>query len=413
MTETCLTQMNGAGRTEKTVSRRDWILLPLLGLATIVVIAGSLGLLAGWTFSKSAGGMCVLPADAASGVHGKPSAVCSVKGRETALIEFRLNNCGYRMDAECGPPQRGTYRIVMMGSSIALGWGVPRERSLAALLPQELSLRTGRRIEVYNEGMWLEFPQVAALRFNEVLMAKPNMVLWILSAGDLEFVTSDPALMNLPVPMKGGLLARWKRRLRAALAETIAAAAGKAWQKGRDSFLDSGTGVMLLHYLYQSQTRYVDTYLRGQDSTVGFLRAKPSMTWSNDLKRFDEVAAQIEAKTKVLGIPLAVVLVPNRAQAAMISMGRWPADFDPYKLGRELRSIIESHSESHSATYIDILPDFRAIPNPEKHYLPVDGHPDAEGHALLSRLLVNDLTSGALPALNAGAQVRWASSQGR
>ena len=59
------------------------------------------------------------------------------------------------------------------------------------------------------------------------------------------------------------------------------------------------------------------------------------------------------------GIPLVAVLVPDRTQAAMISMmDECPKGFDPYKLGNELRSIIVSHG----GTYIDILPEFRTYP---------------------------------------------------
>jgi hypothetical protein len=94
------------------------------------------------------------------------------------------------------------------------------------------------------------------------------------------------------------------------------------------------------------------------------------------------------------------VLLPNRAQAAMISMGEWPAGYDPYKLDAELRSIVTSHG----GIYIDILPDFRAIPNPEQHYLPVDSHPDAGGHAIIAAMLAKELTGGAVPALKVPAQ---------
>ena len=404
MTQAGITQTDGADQEEQKVSARDWIVIPLLGLLTIGLIGAVMGLSAAWMFGKTAEGVgkCMQPTDPVLGVHGRPNAVCSDKGRETELIEYKLNNCGYRMDVECGPPQPGTYRIVMMGSSIAMGQWVQRERSLAALLPQELSLQTGRKIEVYNEGMMWEHPQVAALRFNEILAAKPNIVLWILMPADIIYVTDDPASMNqVPSPPKSGLASSGWRRLEAAVAKGITAAtAGETWRKMPEKFLRSSIGVMLAHYLYQSETRYVDSYLRGPDSNADFLRVKPSDAWSKDLKQLDKIAEKIEGQARAAGIPLAVVLVPNRPEAAMISMGHWPADFDPYKLGKEVRLIVESHG----GKYVDILSDFRTIPNAEKYYFPVDGHPNADGHAMISRFLCARLTGGPGAVLRSALQ---------
>jgi hypothetical protein len=66
-------------------------------------------------------------------------------------------------------------------------------------------------------------------------------------------------------------------------------------------------------------------------------------------------------------------------------------------LSDEVRSIVVRHG----ATYADIVPGYRGIPNPEQGYFPKDGHPNANGHATISRLIARELTSGAVPALRA------------
>ena len=132
-----------------------------------------------------------------------------------------------------------------------------------------------------------------------------------------------------------------------------------------------------------------------------YLRVEPSEPWKERLKLFESFAADIEGRAKVAGVPLVAVLLPYRAQVAMISVGKWPAGYDPYKLDEELRSIIVSHGGS----YVDILPDFRGIPDPEQYYYPVDGHPNAEGHRIISGLLAKALTSGAVPSLSVGPQL--------
>jgi hypothetical protein len=155
--------------------------------------------------------------------------------------------------------------------------------------------------------------------------------------------------------------------------------------------------ILLQHVLYKSQSQYVKSYLRRGDDDTGFLQAHLSPQWQSYLQAFDADAARVEAQAKTAGVPLVVVLVPNRAQAAMISMGEWPAGYDPYKLDDELRSIIVSHG----GIYADILPGFRTIPNPEQYYFPVDGHPNAEGHAIIANLLAKALTNASVPALSA------------
>jgi hypothetical protein len=115
---------------------------------------------------------------------------------------------------------------------------------------------------------------------------------------------------------------------------------------------------MTEHFLYESQSLYVKSSLVGPKAE--FLRAEPSQEWKEDLQRFDSVAADVAGRAKAAGVPLIAVFLPNRAHAAIISVGEWPAGYNPYKLDDELRSIVTSHG----GTYIDILPDFQSIPTP-------------------------------------------------
>jgi hypothetical protein len=158
---------------------------------------------------------------------------------------------------------------------------------------------------------------------------------------------------------------------------------------------------MLRHFLYQSQSLYVNAALAGLDNDAGFFRDPMSALWKEGLKQVDSDAATIGAQAGNAGVPFAAVYVPNRAQAAMVSMGQWPTGIDPYKLDGQLRLIIESHG----GKYIDLLPEFRAVPNPERFYFPVDGHPNPEGHALLTKLLAKELTSGVVPTLTVNKQM--------
>jgi hypothetical protein len=284
----------------------------------------------------------------------------------------------------------------MDGSSFAFGLEVQGEQTFAALLPKELSQQTGRKVQLYNEAMEWGYPHSVLLRFNDVLAAKPDMILWVLTPYDIEKGRVILPERPLALPEQGGFLARNLNRAKVALANNsllgaIGALWGQAaesvWNRGRRSLLGSPSGFLLHHVLYASQSLYVKSYLMNDDE-AGFLRAEPSPEWKVRLREFDSDDEEVERRAKEAGVPLVAVLVPDRAQAAMLSAGAWPPGYDPYKLGDELRAIVVSHG----GTYIDILPDFRTVRGPERGYFPVDGHPDATGHAMIAGFLAKELS---------------------
>jgi hypothetical protein len=279
----------------------------------------------------------------------------------------------------------------MTGSSVAMGERVQAQESFAAQLPAALTEKTGRRVELYNESIGWAFSHSVTLRFKDVLAARPDLILWVLTPVDVE-----RASLVLPTPDESG---EWSskphaERLRMRIKEILTTKSGMnaiAELIGR-----SRTALMFRHFLYQSPSLYVNAWLSRDDNDAGFLRVPMNPLWDEGLKQVDSDAATIEAQARDAGIPFVAACVPNRAQVALASMGQWPAGIDPYQLDNKLRPIIESHG----GTYIDLLPGFREIPNPEQHYLPVDGHPDPEGHAVLTRIFAKQLTSGLVPALS-------------
>ena len=380
---------------EPKLPRRDWFLLPALSLLTILFVAGTTELIARGIFPtklRTLGEDCMVFNDPSTGARGIPNSVCRESIAESGeLTEYRFNSCGHRAGMECGPKAPGTYRIVMIGTSVAIGLRVPREKTFAALLPGELSQRIGSKVELYNEAMPYRSPQILATHFNDILTAKPDMILWILVPDDIEktsWAISHDDTRSLSFPAMA-----W-HRMKAIFAVKSSAAAIT------EIFSHTRTALLLRHLLYWSKSQYVKSSLMGADDHERFLRAESTEEWYARLKEFDSNAADVEGHAKAAGIPLVAVLLPNRAQAAMISMGEWPKGFDPYKFDNQLRSIIVSHG----GIYIDILQDLRTISDPELGYFPVDGHPNARGHAMLSELLAKALTSGVIPSLTAPNQ---------
>jgi hypothetical protein len=399
---------------------REWILLPIIGLFTMLVLAVCTEWTAKWLYPVLQVGIdnCFVRDDLSGNAPVKPNGVCLERVVESRfLVEYRFNSHGNRAGVELEPKQPGAYRIVMIGSSMAMGLFVPREMSFAAILPAELSQRTGRRVELYNEATGGKyrggpFPtESSVLKFKEVFSAEPDMILWVITPMDLENALENQAATS---------------RISAGITSAngkVPEQATSAWDKLRDAFA-SGSLDEKLHYRWnqtrtslvvkhlllasESQDQYVDSYLKNEDD-AGFLKVRPSTKWQYALQILQNDAVEFAKQANAAGVPFVVVLVPNRAQAAMISRGKWPDGYDPYKVGEALRTTIESVG----GTYIDILPDFRPIPNPEQHYFPVDGHLDADGHAMIARLLAKKLTGGTLPDLKAASQPQAALAQGR
>jgi hypothetical protein len=378
---------------EEKMRRRDWIVLPLVCLLTIGLLACSTELIARRVFHSSRTLManCMVLDDSSTGPRAIPNTVCWEQFPESPLVEYKFNNCGHRAGMECGPKEPGTYRIVLTGSSFALGERVPREQTFAALLPTELSQVTGHKVELYNASMGWGFSHSVTLRFNEVLAENPDMVLWILTPADIEGAsiivraTRDEMEQqsSKSLPTKA-----WLRVRTAFATESFRTASSEVFSHTR-------TALMLRHFLYESRSQYLKCFLKAGDEEAGFLNTDPSSEWKGHLEEFERDFANVEPRIEAEGVPLVVILVPNRAEAGMISMGNWPAGYSPYKLGDELRNIVTSHG----GVYIDILPEFRHMPDTDQYYLPVDGHLNANGHMVISNLLAKDLTRGAVPAL--------------
>lgn len=389
-------------------ARWDWIVLPLLGVVTIVLLAGGTEWTARRIFSESGAALqnCVVIDDPTTGGRGIPNSVCREKSPESAWVDYQFNRCGHRAGIDCGPKPPGTYRIVMTGSSLAMGARVQREKSFAALLPEALSRASGRRVEVYNESLEWSYTHGTALRFKDVLAADPDLILWIVTPGDVE---RAPMVVATVAPDPGpdrslSLSAKaWQRVKTALAAKSIGAALSDVFGRTR-------TALLLRHYIYryESPSRYLESFLRGDDDVAGEYKAELSQHWKNLMRQVDSDAADMEARARAAGIPFVATMLPSQPQAFMIAAGRWPPGYDPLKLSDELRAIVVGHG----GTYVDILPEFRNLNDPAQYFFPVDGHLNDAGHALLSTLVAKQLSGGAVPALKAAGGPQSAAARG-
>jgi hypothetical protein len=396
-----------AGEAEEKLPKRDWILLPLLGFSTVIFLLGTLVLVSRCVFPQPAEwiGKCFFY-DSHHSRRGIPNCVVTTKLTDTPILEYRLNGEGFRESTVYGRKSPGSYRIVMTGGSYTFGFGVPLRESLATLLPKELSQRTGRKIELYNESTIAGYN--VAWSFEDIIAANPDLVLWAINPGDVENTVVNPGdlagtVVQPPQRAERGFLGHTRfqienalrnKPLRQAMPE-IGSALNGLFISEKGLLIDS-PATLIRDYIFQSQSEYLKIALNNSE-TNGFLRTQPDKYWQLRLTMFNQYEAAVEEHAHAAGVPLVITFVPNRAQAAMMSMGNWPPGYNPYKFGDDVRSMVQSHG----GTYVDILSAFRDFPNAETWYYPVDGHPNAQGHTMIAKILTDELTSGAVPALDA------------
>jgi len=375
---------------EAKLSRRDWILLPLIGIATIVLLLGGSEVAARRIYVETKPNFmanCMILNNPATGPHGVPNSTCRQKGFESQAVEYNFDSCGHRASLKCGPKPPGTFRIVLIGASGAFGMYVAQDKSFAAILPAQLSLRTGRPVEVYNASI-MEFGHLRAfsLQMNEVLAAQPDLILLAISPRDIK----DAAVVGPDESVGRSQATTLAGKLKGMLSANSLVGGVEAHLRMRS---------VVQHFIYASDIQYLKSSLM-EDSATGFMRTEPSQLWRDRLQESSVYIAEIENKAKAAGVPLAAVFIPSRPQAAMLAMHDWPPGYDPCRINEELRTIVTSNG----GTYIDILPDYRAAPDPEQGFFRVDGHPNEEGHAAIAEFLTRGLTNGSIAALRVDGQ---------
>jgi len=91
------------------------------------------------------------------------------------MVEYRFDCAGYRVGIRMPSAAAGHYRIVIVGSSMAMGRTCIEEAFFDPAATGAVT-RNGQKIEVYNYAMAFGFPRNVALRFDDVLAAKPDLI---------------------------------------------------------------------------------------------------------------------------------------------------------------------------------------------------------------------------------------------
>ncbi len=356
--------------------RRDLWLLPLISLATLVVLTvmAEAGTRIFWPEQKA--NSCAKP-DSALGYRFTPDCTSTMKSAEGPWYTNEYNGCGYRSAQPCTPVPAGTRRIAMIGSSIAEGYLVPYPDTIGARLAQDLTRRCGAPVEVQNlGGMGYFSGHRPLLRLEEALTLRPNAVVMVLTPFDLETgIMEEEEDLNPTGPVVNHLGTR--ARLFITLKESRAF-------------------MMAQHFRFRDMAVYLPLYLNYGDK-ADYLRPPFTPPWQERLRRLDERLGQLSERAHAAGVPLAIAFVPQEAQLVLMAQQTPPSGVHPDALPEAISAI----AARHDVGFVDTSDVLKTHANPERLYYQVDGHLSGDGQPLAAQSIARWFGSGLFSACQA------------
>jgi hypothetical protein len=366
------------------LSRRDYVLVPLLSILTIIAMLGAaeIGTRLVWT-AHDDDDSCFFK-DRAGLLRAKPNCTVHMKIAEGPWVVYRFNACGYRTDAPCGAKPPGALRIVLLGSSVSEGLNVPYEQTFGARTARALTAATGRSVQVQNLGFENLSPLHCYRKLAEVLALHPDLVVYAVTPFDIDQELdpvqlahrNDPPLVVSPRP-----------------AAHFQVAPVKLLQEA----VNQSRAVLIAQHLLFSNT---ETYLRlymAYGDRADYLRTPLNSRWQARFSDFNLILTDMASRLRRAGIPLLVMAVPSLPQAALLSVKRPPPHTDPFVFSRPL----EAMTARLGVGYVDALVDFERVPRCDRLFYVVDSHLTGDGNAVVARALIRKCLDGSVPAFEA------------
>jgi hypothetical protein len=369
--------------------RRDLILIPLLAIATVVVMMGAAEIGARATFVESGLETCGY---SSGPLHWKPNCVSHRKTAEGPMVENAYNDCGYRTPTPCGTRSPGTIRVALMGTSTAQGFKVRYEDTFPAHLTATLSRACGRPVEFQNMGVAGASLLDVNRRVDEALAMRPDLIMLVVGPVELRAQLSraeiaardDPPSSAVSTPVKPppgepppGEPPPGEPQSRSLVGRLS------------DLAYQSRALVVAQHFLFQDRATYIRLFmLHGEDAD--YLRPPMSPAWRQRLADFETVLSGMVGKARSHGVPLMLVWVPTRIQAALLAVETRNPGVDPYAVDRQIAEI----STRVGASFVDTLDGFARQRMSEQYFYAVDGHLNGAGAPIFADTIQRRLIQG-------------------
>lgn len=338
--------------------RRDVWLLPLIGLATALVMLGGAELAARIVWPEQTENACRM-ADPQLGHRYAANCTSVTKAAEGPWVTNSYNGCGYRSAMPCTDAPAGTMRVALIGSSLSEGYMVPFAQTVGATLAADLTHACGLPVDIQNLGGIGYSGHLLVTRMVEALRLKPQVVLLLLAPFDLEGELQDAA------PPSSG--------------KQAPSAVDGLQHRIFDTLKDSRASLVAQHFLFQNPSVYLPLYLRYGDK-ADFLRPPFTPNWQARLNAFDTLLGELSQKAHDANVRLVFGFVPQEAQVALMAGRPMPSGIDPTALPRALQVI----ADRDDVAFVDTSAALRVEPTPEQLFYQVDGHLSGRGQPIIS-----------------------------
>lgn len=358
-------------KAETQLPRRDYFLLPLISILTVILMFGSAETVSRVVWPDYSEDSCSLFVG-----HHKPN--CSVKQKTMegpAYLES-YNECGYRSLAPCGPKPPGNIRIALLGSSFTLAFGVAYEDGFPAKTEKQLTTACRRPVEIQNlSGVQLQPIQIYR-RVDEALALHPDVLIVSINPTDADEDYTDQDMRDRDQPDALQRKVPPVSPLKKFIKETE----------------DKVTFVQVLqHFRYLDPDDYLKHFLQYGDQ-VDYLRQPFTEAWVRRFDHLDFLLGEIAQKAHEKNVPVVFISGLSRVQVGLMSKQNRPPGIDPFAFENQFAKI----AARHGIVNIDPDADFARRSNVMDLLYPVNGHLTAEGNAVYQQALTRGLLSSDL-----------------
>jgi len=252
-------------------------------------------------------------------------------------VDFKTNNLGLRDSDIPEKKNLGEYRVLVLGASITMGWGVPFEKVFTELLQEELSIPSKqiRKLNIINGGVANYNATIEAISLEKLFKeVKPDAVLLHYFLRDAEIIPDE----NQPWIISHSYLAAF-------------------------SYIKSKQALTL----FKTKNKGMGYYYKE-------LYSVNSQSWKNAKAAILKMKNLCESQYK---IPFIVAIQPDLHDIS--------ANSDQIYCHEQINSFLESNG----IYYYNLLKDFQEkIANPQKIWVNHDdAHPNEEGHRIIADAL--------------------------